>query len=60
MGNHLAKDHVAVDKTKLWVPSTKEHLNSEHTPNLALAKTDWAYLTTDGSNDAANLKTPEE
>jgi hypothetical protein len=60
MSNHLAKDHVAVDKTKIWVPSTEEHLNSKHTPDQPQAKTDWAYLTTDGSNDAPYLKTPQE
>lgn len=54
--SHLAKNLVAIDKTKVWVPSTEEHLNSEHTPDQAAAKTDWAYLTTDGSNDAPYLK----
>jgi hypothetical protein len=57
---HLVANIVAIDKTKVWVPATEEHLNAKHTPDVAAAKTDWAYLTTDGSSDAPYLKTPQE
>lgn len=57
---HLAREWHYIDKTKVYVSAagtgTKEHLNAKKAPNVLAAKTDFAYLTTDGSNDAPYLK----
>lgn len=59
-GNHLGKDWVYVDKAKVHVSAAKtgtsEHLNATKAPNDPTAKTNFAYLTTDGSNTAPYLK----
>jgi hypothetical protein len=55
MGNHLAKHYVYIDESSIFVGSDARYLNAEHTPDLDESATDWAYLTTDDSDDAPYL-----
>lgn len=62
MGDHIAKDWVYIDKAKVYVSdgtgnvTDERHLNANRYPNDVNAPTDFAYLTTDGSNDGPYLK----
>ncbi len=59
-GNQLSKRRRYTDETKVFVSAagtgTREHLNAVRPPTDVLAKTDFTYLTTDGSTDAPYLK----
>lgn len=59
-GNHLSHDWRYIDRTKVFVSGagtgTPEHLNVKLPPTDPTAKTNFAYLTTDGSADAPYLK----
>lgn len=59
-GNHLSHEWRYIDKTKVYVSGagtgTPEHLNATLPPNDPNAKTEFTYLTTDGSDDAPYLK----
>lgn len=60
-GTQLSKRrNYTPSETKVFVSAvgsgTREHLNAKRAPTDVLAKTDFAYLTTDGSTDAPYLK----